>query len=367
MACRAKSSSRFVIKAAQILSVLVVLLLVSPRLFSQAAIGTILGGVFDSSGGAIVGAKVTIIDVARGTTRVLMTDAAGEYTAPSLLSGTYTVRAEAKGFQTQEHSNVVLEVAQDVRVDLKLSPGEQTQTVTVTEDIPAIDTTSSTLGDTVTSQSIVGLPLINRNFLNLVQLSPGVVDMPGGGAAGVAWSTNGRKEGADVVVIEGVNQFDLATPNILINGMNKGGGNTELPLDSVQEFSTLQNPPADYGWRDGSAVNLGIKSGTNSWHGDAYAFGRDAAATDAKVFSAVRERVGRQLDSGAAGLHAGWPGTQEQALLLRRRRIYPSVQLQHDCTKRAIGCGAAGRHCESRWMHPRNRTAQKYPGRELYP
>ena len=271
--------------AIQFLFVVVALVAASLPLFSQAAVGTILGGVFDSSGGAIAGAKVTITDVARGTTRVLITDAAGEYTAPSLLSGTYTVRAEAKGFQAEEHSNVLLEVAQNVRVDLKLSPGQQSQTITVTEEIPAVDTTSSTLGDTVTSQSIVALPLINRNFLNLVQLTAGVVDMPGGGAAGVAWSTNGRKEGADVIVIEGVNQFDLATPNILINGMNKGGGNTELPLDSVQEFSTLQNPPADYGWRDGSAVNLGIKSGTNSIHGDAYAFGRDAAATDARVFS----------------------------------------------------------------------------------
>lgn len=276
-------------KALELLSLIALLLLVTPHLFSQAAVGTILGGVFDSSGGVIAGAKVTIIDVARGTTRELTADAAGEFTAPSLLSGTYTVRAEANGFQTVERTNVLLEVAQNVRVDLTLPPGQQTQTVTVTEEAPAIDTTSSTLGDTVTSQSMVALPLLNRNFLNLVQLSPGVVDMPGGGAAGTAWSTNGRKEGADVIVIEGVNQFDLATPNILINGQNKGGGNTELPLDSVQEFSTLQNPPAEYGWRDGSAVNLGIKSGTNALHGTAYAFGRDAAVTDARVFSSNQQ------------------------------------------------------------------------------
>ena len=96
-------------------------------MFSQAAVGTILGGVFDSSGGAITGAKVTITDVARGTTRQLTTDASGQFTAPSLLSGTYTVRAEATGFQAFEQQNVVLEVAQDVRVDLRLTPGAQTQ------------------------------------------------------------------------------------------------------------------------------------------------------------------------------------------------------------------------------------------------
>ncbi len=302
--------SRTVVKkAAEFLFLFVILVAGSLPLFSQAAVGTILGGVFDSTGGAVAGAKVTITDVARGTTRVLTTDQAGEYTAPELLSGTYTVRAEAKGFQTVEHTNVLIEVAQQVRVDLTLMPGAQTQTVTVTEEIPAIDTTSSTIGATVESQAIVSLPLLNRNFLNLVPLSPGVVDDLGGSTVGTAWSTNGRKEGADVVVIEGVNQFDLATPNVLINGLNKGGGNTELPLDSVQEFSTLTDPPAEYGWRDGSAINLGIKSGTNSIHGTAYAFGRDASATDAKVFSSNQQGIEavNQLTVEQPGFTAGGP------------------------------------------------------------
>ena len=288
--------------------------------------------------------------MARGTTRELTTDAAGEYTAPELLSGTYTVRAEAKGFQTVEHTNVLLEVAQQVRVDLTLMPGEQTQTVTVTEEIPAIDTTSSTLGDTVTSQSMVALPLLNRNFLNLVQLSPGVVDMPGGGAAGTAWSTNGRKEGADVVVIEGVNQFDLATPNVLINGQNKGGGDTELPLDSVQEFSTLAEPSGGI-WlerRIGHKPWDQVGNQRHSWHCLCLRTRCGGDRCESILIQPARDRIGQQLASGAAGLHGGWPHTQEQALLVHRRRIYPSVQLQHGRPKRANRCGAAGRRC---WMH----------------
>src|SRR4029077_9701985 len=253
-------------------------------LFSQAAVGTILGGVFDSSGGAIAGAQVTIIDVARGTTRALTTDSAGQYTAPSLLSGTYTVRAQAQGFQTVERTNVLLEVAQDVRIDLRLSPGAQAQTVTVTAEVPAIDTTNSTLGGTVTNQAVGSLPLVTRNFLDLLQLRPGVVNVPGNPTA---TTTNGRRTGADVLLIEGVTQFDLATSNVLINGSQKGGAVDELPLDSVQEFSSQQNPQAEYGWRDGSAVNLAVKSGTNNIHGSAYAFGRDASVTDARQFSAV--------------------------------------------------------------------------------
>jgi hypothetical protein len=254
-------------------------------MFSQGAVGTILGAVLDSSGGAIAGAKVTITDVARGTARELTTDAAGQYTAPSLLVGTYTVRAEAKGFQAEERTDVLLELSESARVDLKLTPGAQTQTITVTGESPAINSTDATLGGTVTNQSVQSLPLISRNFLQLLQLRPGVVDVPGGG--GTATTTNGRREGADVILIEGVSQFDLATSNVLINGAQKGGAVDELPLDSIQEFSTQQSPQAEYGWRDGSSVNLAIKSGTNSIHGSAYAFGRDASATDAKQFSAA--------------------------------------------------------------------------------
>ena len=257
------------------------LLLVTLPLFSQAAVGTILGGVFDSSGGAIAGAKVTIIDVARGTTRTLTTDAAGEYTAPSLLSGTYTVRAEAKGFQTVEHTNVLLEVAQDVRVDLTLSPGAAD---------PDRHGHRGSPGDRyhqrhprrhrhqpVGCRHCPWTPVTSCNCSNCAQASWTCRE-----ATGTATTTNGRREGADVILIEGVTQFDLATSNVLINGAQKGGAVDELPLDSVQEFSTQQNPPAEYGWRDGSAVNLAVKSGTNSIHGSAYAFGRDAAVTDAK-------------------------------------------------------------------------------------
>src|SRR5579862_9626482 len=154
LASRVKRSSRSVKKATELLLLIVVLLLVAPRLWSQAAVGTILGGVFDSTGGAIAGAKVTITDVARGTTRVLTTDDSGQWTAPSLLAGTYSVRAEFTGFQTVEQANVLLEVAQSVRVDLKLSPGAQTQTVTITGEAPAINSTDATLGGTITNQAV---------------------------------------------------------------------------------------------------------------------------------------------------------------------------------------------------------------------
>ena len=130
-------------------------------------------------GGVVVGATVSVIDVARGITRTLTTDDAGAYVANDLTPGTYTVRAEAKGFRTVEHSGVLVEVGQNVRVDLIVQPGEQTQTVTVTGEIPAIDTTDATLGGTVSNQAINELPLNGRNFQRLLQLRPGVVNARG--------------------------------------------------------------------------------------------------------------------------------------------------------------------------------------------
>src|SRR3984893_8896042 len=261
----------------------VVLFLICLSAFSQSNQGTIQGGIFDQTGGAIAGATVSVIDTARGVTRSLTTDAAGEYVAPSLLPGTYTVRAESKGFRTTEHSGVLLEVGQTIRVDLTVQPGEQTQTVTVTGEIPEIDTTDSTLGGTVSNATINALPLNGRNFERLLQLRPGVITNPGAGAGNA--STNGRRTGNDLLLVEGVAQIGPSNGTTTLNSVYRtGDANSLVPIDAIQEFNTQQNYKAEYGWRDGSVVNVGIKSGTNSIHGSAFAFGRDSSATDAHNF-----------------------------------------------------------------------------------
>src|SRR3989441_11474364 len=129
-------------------------LLFSSPLFSQGSNGRILGTVTDQSGGVISGATVTIIDKDRGVARTLTTDDAGEYNAPTLNPSTYTVRVEANGFKKLERQNVVLEVGKEVRVDLTVQPGEQTQSVTVTEAVPLVETTNATLGGTLNNAQI---------------------------------------------------------------------------------------------------------------------------------------------------------------------------------------------------------------------
>jgi uncharacterized surface anchored protein len=146
-----------------LLGAILVVLLFSLPLFGQAS-GRILGTVTDQSGAVISGAKVSVIDTQRGLARTLTTDSAGEYSAPNLIPGTYTVRVEANGFQTLNRENVAVEVGQEIRVDVTPRPGQQSQSVTITEAIPLVDTSSATLGGTLTNAEVNDLPLNGRNY-----------------------------------------------------------------------------------------------------------------------------------------------------------------------------------------------------------
>ena len=259
-----------------LLSATLGMLLMCLPLFSQGSYGRILGAVTDQTGGVIAGATVTVLDVDRGISRTLTTDDAGEYNAPNLQPGKYIVRAEAKGFKTVERQNIILEVGKEPRVDLSLQPGEQTQTVTVTESIPLVETTNATLGGTLNNAQISDLPLNGRNYQNLMGLRPGVMIQPGGGP----WtqSTNGVRPDESGWMVEGVlnvNFFD-ARP---VAGMPSPfqDAATILPVDAIQEFNLMESPKAEYGLKAGAIVNVGIKSGTNTLHGAAYAFGRTDA------------------------------------------------------------------------------------------
>src|ERR1700736_757686 len=109
-----------------VLGAILGVLLFSLALFAQGNFGRILGTITDQTGAVLPGATVSVIDTQRGLARTLTTDQAGEYNAPTLIPGAYTVRVEAKGFKSLNRENVVLEVGQEVRVDLTPRPGEQT-------------------------------------------------------------------------------------------------------------------------------------------------------------------------------------------------------------------------------------------------
>lgn len=248
-------------------------LLFSVSVLAQSNAGRILGTVVDQTGAVVAGATVTVIDVPRGVSRTLTTDQAGEYAAPNLLPGTYTVRAVAKGFRTVTRPNLLLQVGQELGIDLTLSPGEQTEVVVVGDEAPMIDTTNATLGGTLSNATINDLPLNGRNYENLLGLTPGVTIYPGGG--NFTQSANGVRADSNVYLVDGLaNNSPWEGQSMINGGAIAGDAQTILPIDAIQEFNTVENPPAEYGWKPGAVVNVGLKSGTNGVHGTAYGFGR---------------------------------------------------------------------------------------------
>jgi hypothetical protein len=268
--------------------------------FSQGSNGRLDGTVTDQTGGAIVGAKVTVTDVQRGVARTLTTDNAGAYTAPNLIPGTYTVRADFQGFRAVERTGIVLEVAQQVRVDLQMQPGEQNQTVTVSSEAPTIETTNAELGGTIANNVINDLPLNGRNFENLLDLRPGVSKYPGN--SGWTNSTNGLRPHDNYYMVDGINSNDPWMAQSIMNAvMAAGDAGTILPIDAIDEFRLQQNPRAEYGWKPGAVINVGIKSGSNQIHGTAYAYGRTDSWDARDYFSNSVPPLSLQQFGGSVG------------------------------------------------------------------
>jgi hypothetical protein len=248
-------------------------LLSSASLYPQANSGRILGTVTDQAAAAVSGAGINVTDLQRGTTRTLSTTATGEYVVPDLQPGLYKVRIESQGFRTMERTGIQVEVGADSQVDFTLQPGDATETVTVEAEVPLIETTSSTLGGTLSTKEINELPLNGRNYENLLQLRPGITRYPGGGFS--TTSTNGLRAEDNAYIVDGLFNSEPFSGQSIINGAGIAGDSaTILPIDAIQEFNVIEDPPAEYGWKPGAMVNVALKSGTNSVHGTGYAFGR---------------------------------------------------------------------------------------------
>jgi len=266
--------------------VLILQLVLLLPVHSQTTTGRILGSVHDSQDAAIVGAKVTVSDVLRGTTRVIVTDETGEYLAANLQPSTYRVFIEAKGFNSYEAKDLLLEVGKDFRLDAKLKTGDTTQVITISEEVPLLDTTTSALGGTLSNKEINDLPLNGRNYENLLQLRPGVVRYPGGGFS--TTSSNGLRAEDNAYLIDGLFNSEPFSGQSIINGTGIAGDSaTILPIDAIQEFNVVENPPAEYGWKPGAIVNVAVKAGTNDLHGTAYGFLRDKMFDARNYFNPV--------------------------------------------------------------------------------
>src|SRR5260370_3173807 len=241
--------------------------------YPQGDTGRILGVVTDQSGGNVAGATVTITDVAEGVSRTLTTDSDGAYVALNLLPGTYTLRAEFKGFKIYERNNILIEVGKDVRIDPVLQTGSTTETITITEEVPMVDTPSTTLGGTISNEIINDLPLNGRNYQNLLTLRPGTSIYPGGGP----WTqtTNGIRPEDTSFIVDGITNDEAFMGFSVTNAAAVlCDAATLIPIASIPAFNTAVNSKAEFGWKPGAITSVGLKSGTNEIHGTAYAFGR---------------------------------------------------------------------------------------------
>src|SRR6201987_4103859 len=285
--CHRTARSLFSAVSAPILPWTLVLCLgvaLAAPIHAQTTTGRILGSVRDTQDAAIVGARVTVTDTFRGTSRALTTDEAGDYLAADLQPSTYRVFIEAQGFNSFEGKDIHLEVTKDLRVDATLKAGDSTQVITIMEEIHMLDTTNSALGGTLSNKEINDLPLSGRNYENLLQLRPGVIRYPGGGFS--TTSTNGLRAEDNAYFIEGLFNSEPFSGQGIINGAGIAGDSaTILPIDAIQEFNVQENPPAEYGWKPGAVMNVGLKSGTNLLHGTAFAFGREGAMDARNYFN----------------------------------------------------------------------------------
>jgi hypothetical protein len=289
----------------RIVLLLIVILSFGSILFGQTQQGRIVGRVTDSSGAIVPNAKVTITDVATGTSRALQTNAAGDYTAPNLNPAVYSVTVEMAGFKTLTRTGVRLEVATNQRLDFVLKPGQVSESVQVTAEEQLIDTVTDTLGGTLTNRAINELPLQGRDIQNLLALRPGVQRSAGGGLLSV--TSNGNRSEDNNFMVDGVDNNDPYYGDTVFNGVGvQGTPATHLPLDAVQEFNTQENQGAEYGSKPGVVVNVGLKGGTNEFHGTDYYFHRNAAL-DARNYFNPKPQPASALLLHQFGASAGGP------------------------------------------------------------
>src|SRR6267378_2226704 len=237
--------------------------------------GAIHGFVYDTSGSAIPGAKVTLTNPATGLKRELTTNAEGFYDFEALTPGEYNLIFESGNFASYTVKQVVVNVGSSIALDahLKVKTAEQSITVTA-EAAGAVDTTTAGITQLLDSKSIESLPFPGRDYRDLAQLTPSAQVVPG---LRGAVRLGGQQSDYNGIVIDGAD----TTNNFF--GENFGSLETKnftVPIEAVQEFQVVTNGFApEFGRATGGLLNVITKSGTNDLHGEAHEYFRSAALT----------------------------------------------------------------------------------------
>ena len=272
---------------------------------AQVAGAALSGRVTDPSGEVIPKTQISIKNVATAVTRTVTTDAAGFYTAPNLLPGTYEIRATAPGFSTAVRTGITLTVGAEQALDITMQVGTVEQTVHVSGEAPVVQLTSSTVSAEVNATTVRELPLNGRSWADLATLQPGVVAIQTQVSI-FTGSPRGTRGFGDQITVSGARpqQNNYRLDGVSINDYSNGapgsvlGGN--LGVEAIQEFSVLtSNYSAEYGRTSGGVVNAMTRSGTNEFHGGMYEFLRNSALDARNFFDAAKIPPFRRNQFGA--------------------------------------------------------------------
>lgn len=247
-----------------------VFLAFAPRARAQAVSATLLGSVTDKSGAAVPNASVQIVETATGITHLDTTNESGNYTFPDLTPGTYTVSVSAPGFAKETRPNVDVQVNTSTRVDLTLTPGNVSQTVTVTGAPPIMETDRADVSVNIEAQTLTAMPTaVNQNFQTLLTLVPGVGppiyehSQFFNASSSIQTEVNGAPREGNSYQIEGIDDDERT-------------GLLQILIPPIQAIETVDVSTADYdaelGRALGAVSNVIMKSGTNSFHGSASEF-----------------------------------------------------------------------------------------------
>ena len=235
------------------------------------------GRITDPSNAGVVGAQVVATDMNTGIVRTVVSGADGSYAFTALLPGQYRVAVTAQGFAQLVREGVTLVTGTTTGLDLKLSVGPNSQSVTVLADAPLLQSETSNIQTTIAGSTVLAIPLNGRNFVQLAELAPGVSLPPGT----VLPRINGGRPRTNEYLFDGISALQPEPGQVAY-----------FPIvDDIREFTVeTNNVPAEFGRFNGGVVNLSTRSGTNVIHGSLYEFFRNEDLNARNYFSSAPAR-----------------------------------------------------------------------------
>jgi hypothetical protein len=276
-------------------------LLLQSSAFAQVTTADIVGRVTDSTGAVLPGATVTITNEGTRDVRIAPTTESGDFAFNLLPIGTYAVKVELQGFGTQS-TRLALSAGDRARFDAKLSLGQVEENITVTAQVSALQTDTSTVGSLINLKEVQDLPVNGRNFIRLIQGLPGANEgLPNSLASGTrpddrrqtsAISINGAADNQNNQLIDGMDNNERAIGTIGV----------KPSIDAIAEIKVqTSNYTAEAGRTAGGVVNIITKSGTNSFSGSAFEFYRNDRFDSRNFFSTTKPLLKQHQFGGSLG------------------------------------------------------------------